>query len=94
MKENTSFSFGLGSTSLLAETHHTSTSAAFWITPLSQLVELSPSTDDLIHSAMVLARDIGGAVGWKTKALGWNQELWREKAVGITFPLAPLSLLL
>ena len=42
-----------------------------------------------MHSAMVLAGGVGGAVGWKAKALGWNQELWREKAVGITFPLAP-----
>jgi len=38
---------------------------------------------------MVLAGSIGGIVEWKTKALGWNQELWREKVAGITFPLAP-----
>jgi hypothetical protein len=38
---------------------------------------------------MVLAVGIGGAVGWKAKALGWNQELWIEKAAEITFPLAP-----
>jgi hypothetical protein len=43
---------------------------------------------------MVLAGGVDGVVGWKAKALGWNQELWREKAAGITFPLAPLSLLL
>jgi hypothetical protein len=35
----------------------------------------STLTDDLIRSAMVLAGGIGGAVGWKAKALGWNQEL-------------------
>ena len=49
----------------------------------------STSTDDLVHSAMVLARGIDSVVGWKAKALGWNKELWREKAAGITFPLAP-----
>ena len=49
----------------------------------------STLTDDLVLSAMVLARGVGGAVGWKAKALGWNQELWREKAAGITFPHAP-----
>jgi hypothetical protein len=49
----------------------------------------STLTDDLVRSAMVLAGGIGGAVGWKAKALGWNQELWREKAAGVTFPLAP-----
>ena len=48
----------------------------------------STSTDDLVRSAMVLARGVGSAVGWKAKTLGWNQELWREKATGITFPLA------
>jgi hypothetical protein len=42
---------------------------------------------------MVLAGGLDGIVGWKAKALGWNQELWREKATGITFP-RPLSLLL
>ena len=35
----------------------------------------STSTDDLICFAMVLAGGVGGAVGWKAKALGWNQEL-------------------
>ena len=35
----------------------------------------STSTDDLIHSTMVLAGGVGSAVGWKAKALGWNQEL-------------------
>ena len=45
--------------------------------------------DDLVRSTMVLAGVSGGVVGWKAKALEWNQELWREKAVGITFPLAP-----
>ena len=49
----------------------------------------STSIDDLVRSAMVLAGGVGGTVGWKAKALEWNQELWREKAVGITFPLAP-----
>ena len=53
--------------------------------------EDSTSTDDLVHSAMVLAGGVGGAVGWKAKALGWNQELYREKAAGITFPLALVS---
>jgi hypothetical protein len=38
---------------------------------------------------MVLAGGVGNAIGWKAKALGWNQELWREKAAGVTFPLAP-----
>jgi hypothetical protein len=32
-------------------------------------------TDDLVHSNMVLAEGIDGAVGWKAKALRWNQEL-------------------
>ena len=49
----------------------------------------SPSIDDLVGSAMVLAGGVRGVVGWKAKALGWNQELWREKAAAITFPLAP-----
>ena len=49
----------------------------------------SPSRDDLIGSTMVLVGGIDGLVGWKAKALGWNQELWREKAVGTTFPLTP-----
>jgi hypothetical protein len=49
----------------------------------------STSIDDLVHSAMVLAGGVGNAIGWKAKALGWNQELWREKAAGVTFPLAP-----
>ena len=35
----------------------------------------STSIDDLVRSAMVLAVDISGIVGWKAKALGWNQEL-------------------
>ena len=35
----------------------------------------SPSIDDLVGSTMVLAGGIGGVVGWKAKALGWNQEL-------------------
>ena len=49
----------------------------------------STSRDDLVHSAMVLVGGVGGAVGWKAKALGRNQKLYREKAAGITFPLAP-----
>ena len=49
----------------------------------------STSIDDLIRSTMVWVGDIDSIVGWKAKTLGWNQELWREKAVGITFPLAP-----
>jgi hypothetical protein len=57
-------------------------------------VNSARSIDDLVHFAMVLAGSVGDAVGWKAKALGWNQELWREKVAGITFPLAPLSLLL
>jgi hypothetical protein len=51
--------------------------------------EDSTSTNDLIRSAMVLEEGIGGVVGWKAKALGWNQELWREKVAGIIFTLAP-----
>jgi hypothetical protein len=43
----------------------------------------SPSIDDLVGFAMVLAGGVGGIVGWKAKALGWNQELWREKAAGV-----------
>jgi hypothetical protein len=35
----------------------------------------SPSIDDLIGSAIVLAGGIGDVVGWKAKALGWNWEL-------------------
>ena len=34
----------------------------------------STSIDDLVCSAMVLAGGVSGAVGWKEKALGWNQE--------------------
>jgi hypothetical protein len=49
----------------------------------------STSTDDLVHSTMVLAGGVDGIVGWKAKALGWNQELRREKTAGITFLLAP-----
>ena len=51
--------------------------------------EDSTSIDNLVRSTMVLVGGVGEAVGWKAKALGWNQELWREKAVGVTFPLAP-----
>jgi len=47
------------------------------------------STDNLIHSAMVLAEGVSCIVRWKAKALGWNQELWIEKAAHITFPLTP-----
>ena len=43
----------------------------------------SPLIEDLVGSAMVLAGGVGGVVGWKAKALGWNQEPWREKAVGV-----------
>ena len=43
----------------------------------------STLTDDLVLSAMVLAGGVGGAVGWKAKSLGWNRELYREKAVGV-----------
>ena len=35
----------------------------------------SISIDDLIRSIVVLAGGVVGAVGWKTKALGWNWEL-------------------
>jgi hypothetical protein len=35
----------------------------------------STSTDDLVRSTMVLAGGVIGIVGWKAKALGWNQEL-------------------
>ena len=35
----------------------------------------STSTDNLVRSTMVLVGGVGGAVGWKTKALGWNTEL-------------------
>ena len=35
----------------------------------------STSTDDLVRFAMVLAGGVGCAIGWKAKALGWNQEL-------------------
>ena len=38
-------------------------------------LEDSTLIDDLIRSTMVLAGGIGGVVGWKAKALGWNQEL-------------------
>ena len=37
--------------------------------------EDSTLIDDLVRYAMVMAGGIGGAVGWKAKALGWNQEL-------------------
>ena len=30
----------------------------------------SPSIDDLVHPAMVLAGGVGGTVGWKPKVLG------------------------
>ena len=55
--------------------------------PAWKALGASPSIDDLVGSAMVLVGGIGGVVGWKAKALGWNQELRREKAAGITFPL-------
>ena len=54
----------------------------------------SPSTNDLVGSAMVLAAGIGNVVGWKAKALGWNQKLLREKAASVEPSLLPLSLLL
>jgi hypothetical protein len=31
----------------------------------------------------VTAGGVAGPIGWKAKALGWNQELWREKATGV-----------
>ena len=43
----------------------------------------SPSTEYLIGSPMVLVGGIYGIVRCKMKALGWNQELWREKAIGV-----------
>ena len=43
----------------------------------------SPSIDDLVGSAMLLAGGVDGVVGWKAKALGWNQELWKEKAASV-----------
>ena len=49
----------------------------------------STSTNNLVRPAIVLAGGVDSIVGWKAKALGWNKELWREKAAGITFPLAP-----
>ena len=60
--------------------------------PARKASEASPSIDDLIGTAMVLARGVGGVVGWKAKALGWNQELYREKAAGYNLPSRPLSL--
>jgi hypothetical protein len=35
----------------------------------------STSIDYLVRSTMVLVGGVSGAVGWKAKALGWNQEL-------------------
>ena len=35
----------------------------------------SPSIEDLVGSAMLLAGGISGIAGWKAKALGWNREL-------------------
>ena len=32
----------------------------------------SPLIDDLVGSAIVQVGGIGGTVGWKAKALGWN----------------------
>ena len=46
-----------------------------WGLPTWKASRASPSTDNLVGSAMVLAGGVGGAVGWKAKALGWNQEL-------------------
>jgi hypothetical protein len=43
--------------------------------PAWKVFGASPSIDDLIGSAIVLAGGIGDAVGWKAKALGWNWEL-------------------
>jgi hypothetical protein len=43
--------------------------------PAWKASEVSPSTDDLVGFAMVLAGGVGGVVGWKAKALAWNQEL-------------------
>ena len=43
--------------------------------PVLKASEDSTLTDDLIRSAMVLAGGVNDVVGWKEKALGWNQEL-------------------
>ena len=40
--------------------------------PVWKASEASPSIDNLVGSTMVLAGGVGGAVGWKAKALGWN----------------------
>ena len=51
--------------------------------PAWKASEASTSTEDLVGSAMVLAGGISDVVGWKEKALGWNQEHWREKEAGV-----------
>jgi hypothetical protein len=43
-----------------------------------QAFGVSTLTNDFIRSAIVLVGGGGGVVGWKVKALGWNQELWTD----------------
>jgi hypothetical protein len=76
----TSFSFGLGSTSILGGTLHPIMSVASRITAFSHSSSNAlRSTDDFVHYVvMVLAGGIGGTkgiVGWRAKALGWKEEI-------------------
>ena len=76
----TSFSFGLGSTSVLGGTLHPIVLATSRITAFSHsLSNALRSMDDFIHCVvMVLAGGIDGAkgtIGWREKALGWKEEI-------------------
>ena len=76
----TSFSFGLGSTSVFGGTLHPIASAASGITVFNRSSSNAlRSMDDFVHYVlMVLAGGVGGAkgaVGWREKALGCKEEI-------------------
>jgi hypothetical protein len=82
-----SFSFGIGSTSVLGRTLHSNASASCRITMFchSLLNTLQP-TDDFVHSEIMVLGGGGGGrkgvVGWRAKALGWKEEIWGGKVDG------------
>ena len=76
----TSFSSGLGSTSILGGTLHPIMLVASRITMFSHSSSNAlRSMDDFIHCVvMVVVGGVGdrkGAIGWRTKALGWKEEI-------------------
>ena len=80
----TSFSSGLGSTTVLRGSLHPITSVASRITTFNHsLLNALWLTDDFVHyMVMVFVGDIGsakGIVGWREKALGWQEEIWGGK---------------